>query len=74
MGIFSDLTTTNFWAYLGPDGTIWNSYVLGGGPAGLYTYTDQRFDWVPSLAADFPTSHRRRDRRRPDSLDHRSRP
>ena len=55
LGIFSDLTTTNFWAYLGPDGTIWNSYVLGGGPAGLYTYTDQRFDWVPSLAADFPT-------------------
>ena len=55
LGIFEDLTTTNYWSYLGPDGTIWNSYVLGGGPASLFTYTDQRFDWVPSLAADFPT-------------------
>jgi len=31
IGISEDLTTTNFWAYLGPDGTIWNKYVLGGG-------------------------------------------
>ncbi len=55
LGIFSDLTTSNIWTYLGPDGTIWNGYVLGGGAASLFTYTDQRFDWVPSLAADFPT-------------------
>ena len=57
LGIFSDLTTTNYWSYLGSsgDGTIWNGYVLGGGQASLFTYSDQRFDWVPSLAADFPT-------------------
>ena len=57
LGIFSDLTTTNYWAYLGSsgDGTIWNGYVLGGGQPALFSYSDQRFDWIPSLAADFPT-------------------
>ena len=58
IGISEDLTTTNFWAYLGPDGTIWNRYVLGGGKLGLYTYSDQRFDWVPGLASDFPSALR----------------
>ena len=56
LGISADLTTTNYWAYLGPDGTIWNLYVLGGGKPALYSYSAQRFDWVPSLAADFPTA------------------
>lgn len=56
IGISEDLTTTNHWAYLGPDGTIWNQYVLGGAKVGLYTYSDQRFDWVPALASDFPTA------------------
>ena len=55
IGISEDLTTTNYWAFLGPDGTIWNQYVLAGGKVGLYTYSDQRFDWVPALASDFPT-------------------
>jgi peptide/nickel transport system substrate-binding protein len=55
LGIFEDLTTTNYWAYLGPDTTIWNNYVLGGGKPALFGYSDQRFDWIPSLAADFPT-------------------
>ncbi|MFQ6030754.1 MAG: ABC transporter substrate-binding protein, partial [Dehalococcoidia bacterium] len=55
LGIFEDLTTTNFWAYLGPDTTVWNQYVLGGGKPSLYTYSDKRFDWIPSQAADFPT-------------------
>ena len=56
IGISADLTTTNYWAYLGPDGTIWNLYVLGGSKPSLYTYSAQRFDWVPSLASDFPTA------------------
>ncbi len=56
LGISADLTTTNYWAYLGPDGTIWNLYVLGGDKPSLYTYSAQRYDWVPSLAADFPTA------------------
>ena len=55
LGIFEDLTTTNYWSFLGPDTTIWNSYVLGGAKPGLYGLSDQRFDWIPSVAADFPT-------------------
>ena len=54
LAITSDLTTTNFWAALGPDGTVWNQYVLAGARPTLYSYSDQRFDWIPSLAADFP--------------------
>ena len=55
LGISEDMTTTNHWAFLGPDGTIWNSYVLAGSKPSLYTYSAQRYDWVPSLATDFPT-------------------
>ena len=55
LGISADLTTTNYWSYLGPDGTIWNQYVLGGTKPTLYSYSAQRFDWIPSLASDFPT-------------------
>ena len=55
LGIFEDLTTVNYWAFLGPDTTIWNSYVLSGAQPVLYTYSDQRYDWVPSLASDFPS-------------------
>ena len=55
LGITSDLTTTNYWALLGPDGTVWNQYALGDTKPTLYGYSDQRFDWVPSLAADFPS-------------------
>ena len=55
IGIAEDLTTTNYWTYLGPDGTVWNSYVLGGSKPALYGYSAQRFDWIPSLAADFPS-------------------
>ena len=54
LGIFEDLTTANYWSYMGPNGTIWNSYVLGGKPS-LYTLSAQRFDYVPSVAADFST-------------------
>ncbi len=55
LGIAADLTTTNYWAYLGPDGTMWNQYVLSGTKPTLYSYSAQRFDWVPSLALDFPS-------------------
>ena len=58
LGISEDLTTSNTWAYLGPDTTIWNRYVLAGAKPGLYTYSDQRFDWIPSLATDFPSALR----------------
>ena len=55
LGIAADLTTTNHWAYLGPDGTTWNGYVLSGTKPALYSYSGPRFDWVPSLARDFPS-------------------
>ena len=55
LGIFEDLTTTNYWSYLGPNTTIWNSYVLGGAKPGLYGLSDQRFDYIPSVAKDFST-------------------
>ena len=55
LGIFEDLTTTNYWSFLGPDTTIWNSYVLSGGKPSLYGLSAQRFDWVPEAASDFPT-------------------
>ena len=55
LGIFEDLTTTNYWAYLGPDSTVWNSYVLEGDQPSLFRYSEQRFDWIPSLADGFPT-------------------
>ena len=34
---------------------MWNGYVLGGSKPALYEYSAQRYDWVPSLAADFPS-------------------
>ena len=55
LGITADLTTTNHWSYLGPDGTTWNGYVLSDTKPVLFSYSGQRFDWVPSLAADFPS-------------------
>ena len=55
LAITSDLTTTNYWALLGPDGTVWNQYALSDTKPTLYGYSDQRFDWVPSLATDFPS-------------------
>ncbi|NPA92039.1 MAG: ABC transporter substrate-binding protein [Chloroflexi bacterium] len=55
LAIFEDLTTTNPWSYYGPNSTVWNGYVIGLMLPSLYGYSDQRFDWIPSLAADFPT-------------------
>jgi len=44
----------NIWDYLGPNATVWTGYVMGPRIAGLYGYSDVRFDWIPSLAADLP--------------------
>lgn len=56
MGIFEEPISRNFWNYYGgPAGSVWTRYVLAGHSGSLYGYSDQRFDWVPGLAADFPT-------------------
>lgn len=56
MGIFEEPISRNFWNYYGgPGGSVWTQYVLSGWTGALYGYSDQNFEWVPSLAADFPT-------------------
>ena len=56
MGIFEEPISRNFWNYYGgPAGSVWTGYVLNGHSGSMYGYSDQRFDWVPDLAADFPT-------------------
>lgn len=37
VGILSDLTTDNFWAFYGRDASVWNAYVLGPTKPALYT-------------------------------------
>lgn len=55
IGIFEDLTTTNIWARIGPDATVWNFYVLGGQHGGLYGAVAPTWTWLPILADGFPT-------------------
>ncbi len=56
MGIFAEPITRNYWSYNGgPGGSVWTGYVLGGNTDSLYGYSDQRFDWIPIVASDFPT-------------------
>ncbi|MEW5988012.1 MAG: ABC transporter substrate-binding protein [Chloroflexota bacterium] len=55
IAMISDITTTNYWAYGDPDASVWNQYVLNGYAPSLYTYSPSRLDWIPSLAADFPS-------------------
>ena len=62
MGIFEEPITRNFWNYFGgPGGSVWTQYVLDGHTGSLYAYSDQRFDWIPSLASDFPTALAKED-------------
>jgi peptide/nickel transport system substrate-binding protein len=53
VGIFSDITTLNYWGANGPDNTVWNSYVLPP-RLSLYGLSDVRFQIIPSLAAEMP--------------------
>ena len=56
MGLFEEPVTRNYWNYQGgPGGSVWTGYVLSGNTAALYGYSDQRFDWIPLVAEDFPT-------------------
>lgn len=51
IGIFEDpVNANNYWAYLGPDSSVWTAYALDGYTASLFTLSDKRFDFVPELA------------------------
>ncbi len=59
MGIFEDLTTTNYWAYMDPDSSVWNAYYFTAGnmPTFWYlAYPDILF--VPRMATDLPQDDR----------------
>ena len=54
--IISDMTSTNVWAlYDDADSSYWNYAVQNAYWPTLFTLSDQRFDFIPLLAADFPT-------------------
>jgi ABC-type transport system substrate-binding protein len=55
IGIFEDPISLNYWNYLGPGSSVWTAYVVTGSQAALYGLSDQRWDFVPSLAKDFAT-------------------
>jgi len=55
-GIYEDLTSTNYWAVLDTEATTWNFYVVGNYSPAMYGLAPQRFDWVPGIAADFPSA------------------
>ncbi|MBI4306280.1 MAG: ABC transporter substrate-binding protein [Chloroflexi bacterium] len=55
IGMPADVTSTNFWNILGPASTAYNFYAfLNMYPAPM-VLSDQRFDYVPLVAADFPS-------------------
>lgn len=55
MGIFEEPLTTNYWNYLGPGSSVWTAYALADTQAAsLFGLSNQRFDWVPVLAAELP--------------------
>ena len=57
LGIFQDTTTDNFWAYIGPAGTVWNQYVLSPTKPSLYglNYPGIELDSDLAATADVPT-------------------
>ena len=54
IGIFEDPLTTNYWSYLGPDASVWTEYIINDIAPTLYGLSDQRLDFIPSLATDLP--------------------
>jgi len=55
VGIFGNPGSNfNVWNFVGPDPTVWTSYVLWGYAPSLFGLSDQRFDFVPELATHLP--------------------
>jgi ABC-type transport system substrate-binding protein len=57
LGIFQDTTTDNFWAYIGPAGTVWNQYVLSPTKPSLFglNYPGIELDNDLAASAEVPT-------------------
>ena len=54
VAIFEEPVSLNYWNYLGPGSSVWTQYVLAGQAPALFTLSDKRFDFVPSLAKAIP--------------------
>lgn len=54
LGMTSDITTTNWWNYYGPEGTVYNQYVLAGNKPSLFGIEYPAIQVVPSLAVGLP--------------------
>jgi ABC-type transport system substrate-binding protein len=54
IAIFEDLTTDNYWAYLDPESSVWNGYVLGSQAPTLFQYASPTNQLVPLLADGLP--------------------
>jgi ABC-type transport system substrate-binding protein len=54
IGIFEDPLTLNYWNSNGPSNSVWTDYITNSQAGFLYELSDQRFDFVPDLAADLP--------------------
>lgn len=52
IGVFSDIKTTNYWSYQGPNNSVWQRYIMAPQRLSLYDKNDKRFDLVPQLAVD----------------------
>ena len=51
-GTFEDMTTTNYWAYLDPDSSVWNGYVLGNMHGALSNIVYPGIAYIPWLAEE----------------------
>ncbi|MCD6401743.1 MAG: ABC transporter substrate-binding protein [Anaerolineales bacterium] len=54
IALFEDPVSLNYWNYLGPGSSVWTQYVLSGQSPSLFTLSDVRFQFVPSLAKAIP--------------------
>jgi ABC-type transport system substrate-binding protein len=55
IGLLGDLTTDNFWAYLGPESDVNNGFVLGKSHLALFTVAYPNNLLVPQLAEGVPS-------------------
>jgi len=54
IGFPDDITSLNVWDIMGPASTAYNFYAMLNQYPALMALSDQRFDYVPMLAKDFP--------------------